>query len=215
MAADEHSLAVARGRDSSLYPAKLGVFPNPRPSPGQALGDRPGGRVRAPSLAGIADNGAYTDRVGYAHPTLAVRLRPTPDRRLIRRGPRRPKTNFEDKGAYTGRSGCAHPTDAPGAAWTSPRAAGRRVRNPQLRTMAQLPLAWATPTRRLRQAPARTRAKGVALSDPKSAGRRQTAAPAAQGAALRLHHVHDGLRQPRGPRALLTPSLRRYGNFAT
>jgi hypothetical protein len=38
--------------------------------------------------------------------------------------------------------------------------------------------------------PARTRAKGVALSDPKSAGRRGRAAPAAQGGALGLRHVH-------------------------
>ncbi len=65
-----NSLAIARGRDSTadLVPV-MGCSP--------AHEDRSGGRVRAPSLADIADKGAYTDRVGYTHPTLAVRLRPT------------------------------------------------------------------------------------------------------------------------------------------
>jgi catechol 2,3-dioxygenase-like lactoylglutathione lyase family enzyme len=49
------------------------------------------------------------------------------------------------------------------------------------------------------------------LAIPKSAGWRQKAAQAAQGAALRLRHVMTIFAQPRGPRALLTPSLRRYG----
>jgi hypothetical protein len=79
-----------------------------------ALEDRPGGRDRAPSLAEVVDKGAYTDRVGYTHPTPALRLRPTPDRLPTWRGPRRPKTNFVDKGAVTPRLGCAPPTTAPG-----------------------------------------------------------------------------------------------------
>jgi len=69
------------------------------------------------SLANIVDKGAYTDRVGYTHPTPAVRLRPTPCGPIGADGPgrswRRPKINFVDKGAFTGRVGYAHPTDAP------------------------------------------------------------------------------------------------------
>jgi len=66
-----NSLAIARGRDSApdLVPI-VGCSP--------ALEDRPGGRVRGPSLADIVDKGALTGRVGYTHPTPAVRLRPTP-----------------------------------------------------------------------------------------------------------------------------------------
>jgi len=36
------------------------------------------GGFGAPSLADIADNGAFTGRMGYTHPTDALRLRPTP-----------------------------------------------------------------------------------------------------------------------------------------
>eukprot|EP01037_Dinobryon_pediforme_P020035 gene20034-20565_t len=102
------------------------------------------------SEAAFVDNGALTGRVGYTHPTPAVRLRPTPCR-----------------------------PDHPAVMEASPT---------ELWTMAHIPVGWAAPIQPMRQAPARTRAKGVALSDPKSAGRRQTAAPAAQGAALRLRH---------------------------
>ena len=100
-----------------------------------ALEDRPGGRDRAPSLAEVVDKGAYTDRVGYTHPTPALRLRPTPDRLPTWRGPRRPKTNFVDKGAFTGRMGYAHPTDAPGPAGPEPRPAG--LSDPQERHRRQ------------------------------------------------------------------------------
>jgi len=66
-----HSLAIAHGRDSAPDPAlSLGV-----PQPLKI--DRAGG-FEAPSLADIADKGALTGRVGYTHPTPAVRLRPTP-----------------------------------------------------------------------------------------------------------------------------------------
>ena len=104
-------LAVVRAPESTPYPTcAMGCSP--------ALGDRPAEQVRAPSLAEVVDKSAYTGRLGYTHPTPALRLCPTPDRLLIRRGPRRPKTNFVDKGAFTGRMGYAHPTDAPGPAWT-------------------------------------------------------------------------------------------------
>jgi len=77
------SLAIARGRDSAADPAPVrGVFPSPRPSPGQAPEDRPGGRDRASSLADIADKGAFTGRMGYAHPTAAPGPARTPSQGL-------------------------------------------------------------------------------------------------------------------------------------
>jgi len=81
-------------------------------------------------LADIADKGAYTGRVGYTHPTAALRLRPTPDRPLSRRGPRRLRTNFMDKGAFTGRVGYAHPTDAPADRLDRAKACGLSDRAP-------------------------------------------------------------------------------------
>ena len=78
-----NSLAIARGPDSAADLAPVvGCSP--------ALENRPGRRVRAPSLADIVDKGALTGRVGYTHPTLAVRLRPTPGGPIVRRSWRRP-----------------------------------------------------------------------------------------------------------------------------
>jgi hypothetical protein len=66
---DPAALAIVRAPESAPYPACAAqVFPAPEA--------RPSGRVRALSLADIADNGAFTGRMGYAHPTAA------PDDRL-------------------------------------------------------------------------------------------------------------------------------------
>ena len=96
------------GPETRLLVRLARVFASPRPSPGQALEDRSGGRVRAPSLAGIVDKGAVTDRLGYAHSTLAVRLRPTSgpasDRRRYRPGAVRKGKSLQqvvDNGAVT------------------------------------------------------------------------------------------------------------------
>ena len=128
-------LAVVRAPESTPYPTcAMGCSP--------ALGDRPAEQVRAPSLAEVVDKSAYTGRLGYTHPTPALRLCPTPDRLLIRRGPRRPKTNFVDKGAFTGRMGYAHPTDAPGPAWTRAKACGLSdPQNKEHRPAPECPLA--------------------------------------------------------------------------
>jgi hypothetical protein len=118
--------------------AQLGHCARPRLSPrfapvvgcSPALHGRPGRRLRAPSLAGIVDNGAYTGRLGYAHSTLRSGSRPTPSPALV-----------------------------------------QRLRNPIFWTMAHILIAWAAPTRRLRQAPARTLSQGpMALSDPRRPG---------------------------------------------
>ena len=98
------SLAIARGRDSAvdLVPV-VGCSP--------ALEDRPGRRVRAPSLAGIVDKGAYTGRSGCAHPTDAPGAAWTSSRAA---GVAGPKSDIADNGAVTPRLGYAHPTTAPG-----------------------------------------------------------------------------------------------------
>jgi len=107
-----NSLAIARGRDS---PADLTPVMGCSP----AVEDRPGGRVRAPSLAAVVDNGAYTDRVGYTHPTLrsgSARHLAARSAAIVRGGPGGVRGQVVDNGAFTGRVGYAHPTAAPGSA---------------------------------------------------------------------------------------------------
>ena len=93
-----------------------------------------------------------------------------------------------DNGAYTGRLGYAQTTLAVRLRPTPGRRPIWRAssgRNPTLGTRAHLPVAWATPTQPMRQAPPGPRAKACGLSDPQERHRRQKAGQAAQGAALR------------------------------
>ena len=191
-----NSLAIAWTRDSAPYPTcAVGGVPQPL-----KMARRAGS---SPKLGGYCGQGRTYGSRGLHPPDPCGQAPPDtwrPDRRRSSEAVQGGVPNqVVDKGAYTGRSGCAHPTDAPGAAWTSPRTAGRRVRNPKLRTMAQLPLAWAAPRRRLHQAAARTRAKGVALSDPKSAGRRHHGRPGGPGAAPKPVATSMTISGPCGP----------------
>ena len=94
----------AAARLGFLIGVGRGVFPIPLKSARRV--------APSPKLGGYCGQGRIYGSRGLHPPDLAVRLRPTPDGRLIRRGPRRLKTDIEDKGAFTGRMGYAHPTDA-------------------------------------------------------------------------------------------------------